>query len=62
MQLYVYATPNDQTTVAKVLENMETELPPEQQRTLEIYSIKETVQPMPVARATRSYRRLHERQ
>ena len=39
-QLYVYTTPNLQTTVAKVLENMEEELPPEQTRTLEIYPIK----------------------
>ncbi len=51
-QLYVYAVPNDQTTVARVLENMETELPPEQQRTLEIYSIKDTVHPTPVAPPT----------
>ncbi len=51
-QLYVYAVPNDQTTVARVLENMETDLPPEQQRTLEIYSIKDTVRPTPVAPPT----------
>ncbi len=51
-QLYVYTTPNFHTTVAKVLENMEAELPPERTRTLEIYSIKEAARrtiPQPAA-------------
>ncbi len=43
-QLYVYTTPNFHKTVAKVLENMEGELPPERTRTLEIYSIKDPAQ------------------
>ena len=44
-QLYVYTTPNLQTTVAKVLENIEADLPPERARTLEIYSIKDVARP-----------------
>ncbi len=51
-QLYVYTTPNFQETVAKVLESMEAELPAERQRTLEIYSIKESAQPVAVATPT----------
>ena len=51
-QLYVYTTPNYHTTVAKVLESMEAELPAERQRTLEIYSIKESAQPVAVATPT----------
>ncbi|GEM_PF-1456151 len=51
-QLYVYTTPNFHTTVAKVLENMEADLPPERQRTLEIYSIKEAAQPVPIPAPT----------
>ena len=54
-QLYVYTTPNLQTTVAKVLENIEAELPPERTRTLEIYSIKDVARsaaPQPAAAPT----------
>ncbi|NLZ03264.1 MAG: hypothetical protein GXY25_22340, partial [Pirellulaceae bacterium] len=40
-QLYAYTTPNFQATIAKVLESMEADLPPELDRYLEIYSIKE---------------------
>ncbi|MHB8899436.1 MAG: hypothetical protein ACYC6Y_11865, partial [Thermoguttaceae bacterium] len=46
-QFYVYATPNEQATVAKVLDNLEADLPPEQHRTLEIYSVKEAIQRLP---------------
>jgi hypothetical protein len=40
-QLYAYTTPNFQATIAKVLESMEADLPPELDRYLEIYPIKE---------------------